>query len=243
MSENNSSATRAGITRARAIYIETRTSWPCDVTSIARAEIDIEDADYRIDAVQSQWFEDDESPCTPYDLAAAVNDPNPVDVLVCHDAARVLEVFPSTITGNVPWIATGRLLIQAYPGAPTVDLAGTVEWLGLKPALDAMVPNGPETARQCSALALVAHHVIRRLGLRRAITFSTYPTRPLAPPPTIDDDDGWAAMPACDVKWLATFVENAKFSGLVPERVLDPAISDRALREYNRRRIWMTCEA
>ena len=109
--------------------------------------------------------------------------------------------------------------------------------------VDELAADKPDIVRQCAALALVANDVIRRLGLARELTFSTYPTRPLAPPPPIDDDEGWADMPHDDVRWLATLVENAKHSGVVPEHLVDPATTDRALREYNRRRIWAVSQA
>ena len=225
-------------TRLRLICIETRTSDPRDVTAIARTELKIAGARCRIDGVQVEQFGGDHIACTPQEVAAAANDPTPADVLVCHDAARTLELLPPALTGTVPWIAVGRLLLQAYPGAPTVDVEGCIEWLGLTPVLDALPTDGSSIGRSCAGLALVTDHVVRRLGLPRAIKFSSYQTRPLAPPPTIDDDEGWAAMPLCDLQWLANFIDNARYTGLVPERVVDPATCDRAVREYNRRRIW-----
>lgn len=243
MNDNQTHATAGTIIRMRAICIETRTSRPCDVTAIARAEMEIDGPDYRIDAVQVQRFGGEVSPCTADELAAAVNDPVRADLLVCHNAARALELIPPAVTGTVPWIATGRLLMQAYPGAPTVDLEGTVGWLGLRQVLDSMAAGEPGIGRRCSALALVAQHVVQHLGRSRAIKFSKYATRPLAPPPPIDDDEGWADMPHDDVWWLATLIENAKHSGVVPEHLVDPAITDRALREYNRRRIWAVSQA
>lgn len=243
MNDNETREPGTGVIQLRLICIETRTSNPGDVTAIARTEMEIDGGDYRIDTVQVQQFGGTRSVCTRQELATAVNDPVPADLLACHDAARTLELMPPALTGTVPWIATGRLLLQAYPGAPTVDLEASVGWLGLTPVLDAMTSGGPGIARRCAALALVAHHVVGRLGLARAITFSTYQTRPLGPAPTIDDDDGWAAMPRDDLWWLATFAENAKRAGLVPERVLDPVTGDRALREYNRRRIWAAGQA
>ena len=138
---------------------------PIDVSEVyelAAADVVIDGAGARIDAVQAKEFEvsdwDDCTRCTPLHVAAAVWGRRQPAALAAHDAATTSLVFPRALTNDLPWLSLHKIARRVWPGQPSYEadaLSRWRAWAGPRNPFTSPLPSGAEKDVELAAGLLV----------------------------------------------------------------------------------------
>ena len=226
------------VIRLRIIKIETVSSRAADITAIGLAEMEIYCTQAAISATQNNAFTHSR-PCTDDDLITAATRPGLVDAYVTYDLSRTRELMPAHATGFASWIGVGRLLVQLGHEVVGKSAEAVAREFGFGPEIDHAQTNDTAASRNAVATALLLVWLYEQMeDLNRMVRLSRAKTRPLQPIPTLTDAAGWEAMSRDDLNWVADHQAARALAGLAPDPAFDDAVTHRATRELNHRRIF-----
>ena len=226
------------VIRLRIINIETASSRLADITAIGLAEMEIYGTQAAICATRDNPFTHSR-PCTDDALTTAATRPGPVDAYVTYDLSRTRELMPAHATGFASWIGIGRLLVQLGHEVVGKSAEAVARDLGFGLEIDVAQTNDTTASRNAVATALLLVWLYEQMeDLNRMLRFSRAKTRPLQPIPSFTDAAGWEAMSRDDLGWMVDHQAARALAGLAPDPAFDDAVTHRAMRELNHRRIF-----